>query len=183
MRYQTRKHGCKCAGVKPFDQWKRWRVSRRSNDAARSSALVCLGCRAMWASKARYVELLPDHKPENRSGLSELDVLARLADGSLVVDVHNATVDSITRKGRTRLNIIARKHPRRDSDTGNVYRFVEICYRGKKRKIALHRLVWIAAHRRLPGDGMDIDHIEPDGPDSIDNLRERPASENRADHR
>ena len=55
-------------------------------------------------------------------------------------------------------------------------------YWGKKRcGIMVNVLTWMAHHLRLPGEGMDIDHIDGNNRnDCIDNLAEVPMSINRS---
>jgi len=106
--------------------------------------------------------------------MSDEQILQRINDGNLIVDCATATVVGVSHCGERQLRVIERE------SNGSTYRFVEVCAGGKKKKIALHRLVWIAANRMIPPAGYDVDHIE--GPsDCIDNLRLRPAGENRAD--
>lgn len=161
---------CNCAGNK-WDVWTNWRVVKRAGKMFR---LYCLQCRHAWLTSARYAAIMRDHKPERRSGMTDQDILQRIEDGSLIVDVEQAVVESISMYGRKQLRVIERE------SNGSAYRFVEITSNGKKKKIALHRLVWIAANRQITPEGFDVDHR--DGPfDGISNLRLRPSAENRAD--
>ena len=160
---------CRCPGHYQ-DRWHRWRVLQR----VQRSLLYCLDCRSQWRSTARYVVLLQEHRPRSRSGLSDAEILARIQDGSLQLDTRRATVTS---NGRP-LAVIEREHP--DGPQRGTYRFVKICSRGKQKKIALHRLVWMAAKVRLVPDGYDVDHIHNQDDDTIDNLRLLQAAVNRA---
>lgn len=161
---------CTCAG-KYYDNWHRWRVIER----AERSRLYCLGCRRQWRSGAKYTALLPDHKIRRQSGLTDDEILQRVRAGSLVVDVNRAVVRN---DAGHRLKVIEREHI--DGAQRGTYRFVKICSGGRQKKIALHRLVWMAAHGRVVPPGHDVDHINDQCDDTISNLRLLESSENRA---
>lgn len=161
---------CRCEGAY-YDNWTHWAVLRRGE----RSRLYCLVCRAEWNSGAKYVALLPDHKPRSRSGLTDSEILGRINNGSLAVDCQTATVYGA---GGIPLRVIEREHP--DGAQRGTYRFVSVCCRGKKKKVALHRLVWMAANRSTVPDGYDIDHVRSQTDDTIENLRLLKSSENRA---
>lgn len=162
---------CECPGFFYYEKWQHWRVISRG---AKTSRLYCLKCRHSWLTRARYVAIMRDHKPRRRSGMTDENILQRIMNGSLVVDVENAIVESLSVIGRKLLRVIERE------SNGSSYRFVEVSYQGKKKKIALHRLVWIAANQKIPPKGYDVDHN--DGPfDGISNLRLRLSGENRSD--
>ncbi|MGV3483428.1 MAG: HNH endonuclease [Planctomycetaceae bacterium] len=165
---------CQC-GRHYTDQWHRWRVLNRSVSPKRSSKLYCLDCRAEWSSRAKYIVLLADHEKRVRSGLTDADVLAMIEAGRLVVDVNRATVVG---PAGTPLVIVTREH--KDGPARGTYRFVKICAQGRQKKVALHRLVWMAAHRSLVPDGFDVDHVRSQDDDRIGNLRLLESSENRS---
>lgn len=155
---------CKC-GRHYTDQWHRWVVLRRSSDANGSSKLYCLDCRGEWSSRAKYIILLPDHVKRIRSGMTDQDILDRILDGSLEVVIHTAKVFSNGKE----LKQTSKTH--RDGPQRGTYRFVEVAKDKLKKKIAVHRLVWMAAHKTTIPEGHDIDHRVSQDDDSIDNLR------------
>lgn len=134
------------------------------------SLLKCLTCG--WKSKAKYVEKLRDHAERTRSGLTDVDILERIVSGTLIVSPCGNKVSSWRQNiGSNDLKIF--KH-RGDNGKGSTYRFVTICSNGLKKKIAVHRLVWISVNKMLVPEGFDVDHIHGKGipnPDSITNLR------------
>lgn len=164
---------CQCPGTSHYDKWRNWRIIDRTA-SGKMRRVYCLKCRRTWLSSARYTEIMRTHKPDSRKGMTDQDVLDAIMDGSLIVLWDASKVESRTRnKGITELRIIERE------SNGSTYRFVEVSRGGKKKKIALHRLVWMARNKRLVPEGMDVDHI--DGPsDAIGNLRLLPKSINRA---
>jgi len=136
------------------------------------SKLKCLKCRWYWDSSRQYVDRIRDWTERSRKGLTDEDILARLIEGTLSVDIVKAEVYSGDRK----LSV-------READRGSRgrYRFVEICRNGKKKAIALHRIVWMAVTKRLIPDDKDIDHIRGSvAGDGISNLRCIPSSMNRS---
>ena len=161
---------CCCPG-RYQDRCPRWRVLKRTE----RSLLYCLDCRRQWRSGAWYIALLRDHKPRSRSGLTDAEILARIQDGSLQVDTHRGVVRN--RQGKA-LAVFEREHP--EGPQRGTYRFVSVCSNGKKKKIALHRLVWMAANGRTVPDGYDIDHIASQTDDTIQNLRLLESAVNRA---
>lgn len=110
---------------------------------------------------------------KSRNGLTDQDILDRINDGTLSVLVNEARVFSFSRFGWAELTPIERE------SNGSTYHFVEIAKQGKKKKIALHRLVWMFHHRCLVPDGFDVDHIA-DKSHTIDNLRLLESSKNRS---
>lgn len=159
---------CTCPGHYT-DRWTRWRVLNRDT----RSRLYCLDCRKEWRSDAKYVPLLPDHSKRQRGGLTDEEVIERIRDGSLVVDTAAAIVSS---HGKP-LAVIERTH--RDGENRGTYRFVAVNHDGRQKKVALHRLVWMAANGRTVPAGYDVDHVNNQGDDSIGNLRLLPSAVNR----
>lgn len=151
-----------------------WVVLERRS-AKQSSRLKCLACGWKWWSFAGYVFDLRDHKEESRSGMTDEDILDRINDGTLTVLVNEARVFSFTKGSWHELSPVERTPP-----SGTSYRFVEVCRHGRKKKVALHRLVWMFAHRSLVPEGYDVDHIEGKVRDTIDNLRLLESSANRS---
>lgn len=138
--------------------------------------LKCLDCNGRWWSRAKYAGRLKRWTERSRKGMTDADILARLSDGSLVVDVDAATVRTVGTQQNKQLKVIQREGP-----GGSTYRFVTICRGGRKKKIALHRLVWIAAHGRLVPEGHDIHHVNgPKAGDQIGNLALLTTHENRS---
>lgn len=160
---------CLCDGAY-YDRWHRWAVL----DRGEKSLLYCKACRGQWRSSARYAALLPDHTPRSRRGLTDDDVLSLIESGELRVICNLAQV---WRYGR-QLQVIEREHP--EGPQRGSYRFVNVCHSGKKKKVSLHRIIWMAAHGRTVLDGFDIDHIESQADDTIGNLRLLPSSVNRS---
>jgi hypothetical protein len=106
--------------------------------------------------------------------MTDQDILKRIVDESLVVDVNTATVMSYG----TMLKPISRTH--KEGKKRGTYRFINVSFLGKQKKIALHRLVWMAFHRKLIPDGYDIDHRELQTDDTIYNLRLLESGHNRS---
>lgn len=106
------------------------------------------------------------------------DILGRILDGSLQVCPRTGKVVSFT---VTRGIHILRQTTR--TSQGTSYEFVEIYCCGRKKKIAVHRLVWIAQHLTLPPHGMDVHHKNGKRgrwPHRYANLELLPSSYNRA---
>lgn len=153
----------------------RWRVLRRE-EIGEKSLLKCLQCGHKWHSRRKYVARLADHTEYSRTGMTDQEILDRLLSGTLAVDRNGECVMSSIRK-LTALAIVERERK------GTVYRFVSVCHGNKKKKIAIHRLVWMSMHKRLIPDGMDVDHVNGRNvphPDGIDNLRLLPSGVNRS---
>lgn len=96
------------------------------------------------------------------------DVLERIEEGSLWVNIIRGDVVSGSRQGTVILQ------PIEHESNGSTYHFVKICYQGKQKKIAVHRLVWMFVHRRVPPPGFDVHHKRGKGvafPNGIDNLQ------------
>lgn len=163
---------CKCKGG-TYDNWTKWTVVVRRNRPS-YSRLYCLRCRWEWSSRARYIDLLDDYICSRRHGMSDNHVLSRLKEGTLVVDPNLVKVYSVRNGVRSELAL----RERQVNDYVS-YFFVEVCWEGRKRKIAAHRLVWMSVHMKLIPKGYDVDHI--DGPsNNIDNLRLLKQETNRA---
>lgn len=88
--------------------------------------------------------------------------LDRIADGTLRVDTKRARVWVRRGKRWQRLTI--------NWDSRERYQFVRVYQRGARKAIALHRLVWIAAHRRLVPAGCEIHHKRGRGKNGIEHL-------------
>ncbi len=174
----SRSRRCKCQDGRRAGRWVVLRPAAKPGGSAR---LKCLVCGWKFSRRGKWLEGLPLHKEESRSGMTDKDILSRIESGSLVVDTELAIVTSVTaRYGARTLRIIERE------SNGSTYRFVEVTASGKKKKISLHRLVWIAAHRQLPPAGYDVDHefgMRVENPDGIWNLRLLTIAENRATNR
>ena len=142
-------------------------------DRPKTSQLKCKRCGWKWRSKCKYIDRLPDHVERRVSQITDVDVLARLREGNLVVDTDRAEVRS---NGRL-LSVSPRQlenHPE--------YRFVVIYRNSGRKKVALHRIVWMAAHMAVPPDGHDVHHKKHGVriPDAISNLQLVPSAVNRA---
>lgn len=162
------KHSCNCGPGGFAVHGHNWVILER-REPPKSCQFKCLTCGWKWWARRKYSEKCPDHVERSRSGLTDQDILDRINEGSLIVNTSIAVVDSLASGRTTRLRIINHRPA-----GGSPYNFVEICRRGKKKKIALHRLVWMAANRRLVPDGFDVDHINGKGvenADGIENLR------------
>jgi hypothetical protein len=169
---------CKCEGT-----WRqlmrRWVCLERG----RTSKLKCLRCGWRWTSKRKYIYKLHDWKEESRSGLTDQDVLDRLLDGTLTIDLETSIVYSWVSNASKKTDNPKPLKPvvRQPKGCGGPYRFVHITRRGKKKKISVHRLVWMASHQSLVPDGFDVDHIHGAAAgDGIRNLRLLPSAVNRA---
>lgn len=163
---------CKCGKRKTV--WHRWRVLERGEP---KSLLKCLACGHKWKSRCKYVAKLDDHVERSRSGMTDDEILMRIKDKSLIVDSLGCFVLSMSIKGVKRLQIW--EHER----NGSSYRFVQVCSSSKKKKIAIHRLVWMSHFLQTVPDDMDVDHIKGrkiEYPDGIGNLRLLPVLVNRS---
>ena len=164
------KYSCRC---RPRNRSRLRRLN--TTDQVGAVTLWCLDCRAEWVSAAKYAATLQVHKPRRRGGMEDSDILDSLNDGSLVVNWATAEV----RTHRGPLKVIHRTHIH--GANRGTYRFVTVCRHGMKKKIALHRLVWMSYHRRVPSLDCDIDH--PHGSvngDALWNTRELDKRINRA---
>lgn len=162
---------CRCDGHYT-DNWHRWRVLARGENGG-SSKLYCLDCRAEWSSKAKYIVLLKDHAKRSRTGLTDQSIIELIRRGVYLVETENAIVRNANGQP---LAIVTREH--KDGPQRGTYRFVNLCFRGQKKKVALHRLVWMAANDRTVPDGFHVDHVHNQQDDSINNLRLLEAGEN-----
>ncbi|MEM6692777.1 MAG: hypothetical protein AAF664_25340, partial [Planctomycetota bacterium] len=132
---------CKCIGGYRCNG-DSWRVIDRRDPPA-TSQLKCLTCGWKWWSDRKYVAKLPDHVEDCRSGMTDLDVVALVRSGQLSILANNERAVRVFRKQPSGtwkdLQVINRE------SNGSSYKFVTICGGGKKKKVALHRLVWMAA--------------------------------------
>lgn len=168
---------CKCKGGRRAG---RWVVLGEPEAAGKPYRLKCLACRWKFWSRAKFAATLPRHKEKSRAGMTDAEILIRICNGSLIVDVERAEVFSMSPRSATPVRLQTWERESNHS----TYTFVQICANGKKKKIALHRLVWIAANRLLVPAGFDVDHVNGKQvavPHAIHNLRLRPSGENRAD--
>lgn len=107
--------------------------------------------------------------------MTDEDILARLVDKSLLVSPDTAEVVSISnRLGKCKLKV------RERFSQGTAYRFVTICKEGKKKDIALHRLVWMSVHLTVVPDECDVHHVKGNISDAIWNLELMDSSRNRS---
>lgn len=115
---------------------------------------------------------LQGHTEKSRSGMTDGHILHRLVTGTLLVCEKGTWVKSWSAwHGWRRLNFI--EH-RGDNGRGTKYRFVNVCYGKLKKKIAVHRLVWMAHNKQVVPPGFDVDHVKGKSveyPDGIHNLR------------
>lgn len=121
--------------------------------------------------------MLKDHVVRSRVRASDDDVVERLRIGNLIVDAEQAIAKSLFRGQWRTLRVIERE------SNGSTYRFVEIYSGGKRKKVALHRLVWMAVNLMAVPEGYDVDHVHGKGvrnPDGIGNLRLLESSRNRS---
>lgn len=164
---------CDCPGHWR-DRRSRWVVLRRFEGGGQ---LKCLDCGWKWKSRCNYVAVLRDWEERTRAGLTDAEILQRLIDGNLRIDPVTAVVESNLRFGRWKtLRQIADRF-----DSG--YRFVKINWRGKQKKIAVHRLQWMAATLELIPDGYDVHHkYSPPRPqlkpNALENLELMESAEN-----
>jgi hypothetical protein len=109
--------------------------------------------------------------------MTDQRILDRLVAGNLVVFTETSEVWSFVKSTWVKLKVIERE------SSSSTYRFVKVGCGTKQKKIALHRLVWIAFHRQLVPEGFDVDHVlgaNVKHPDAISNLRLLPSSVNRS---
>ena len=176
---------CQCGG-KWTTRLTRWVVLKRNplkRDFA-TATLYCLDCRWKWISRCRYVALLRDHRPQSRGGMTDDDILKRILENTLRIDPHTAVVESFANSGPHAGRWVKLKQV--PCNQGGGYMFVSVCRGGKKKKIAVHRLQWMAANRRVVPEGFDVDHVRwaprPESKDnSLANLRLRPSLENQSE--
>lgn len=169
MQCMTRRPStCQCGGG--------YRVNGARWVRLEDGKLKCLACGWKWKSSRKYASRLPLHRERTRRGMTDQDILDRVADGSIVVDTLLAIAYSQQEGRLRRLRAVVRETKR-----GSAYAFVEVCSQGRKKKIAIHRLVWMAANRALVPPGYDVDHVlgRSHG-DGIDNLRILPSAVNRS---
>jgi len=169
---RTQYSNCPCAGTWR-DKLIQWVVLDRGE---KSSKLKCLRCGWKWRSRCKYVQRLPDWKERSRRGLTDSDILDRLLSGSLKICPTTAVVTSNGRGCWVVLNQVEDQH-------GSGYRFVSVCVGGRKKKIAVHRLQWMAATGELIPEGYDVHHkTSPRRPEekcnAICNLELRESLEN-----
>ena len=140
-----------------------------------SSKLKCLKCSIKWWAKRKYIANLKDHIEYSQSGLTDQDILDRIEAGTLWVEADR--VMSQSHCGVSELAQIYRK------SSGSEYHFVTVWARNKKKKIAVHRLVWMFHNRSLIPDGFDVDHKfgkDVLNANAIENLQLLPSSVNRS---
>jgi hypothetical protein len=109
--------------------------------------------------------------------LSHEAILARIADGSLVVDVDEARVYRVGRGGELQE---LKQYPR-----GRCGRYRGVCiYSGGSRiKIAVHKLVWLADSGEPIPDGYEVHHEDRDPSNNrISNLDLQTKAEHLATH-
>lgn len=161
---------CSC-GPGGYRSWgNRWVVIERRK-RPKTSRLKCLDCGWKWWSGCQYVDKLRDHKERNRTGMTDQDVIDMICEGRLVVLVDEPRVFTFYSRWRENGVIL-------HESNGSTYRFVTICHRNKKKRVALHRLVWMFANRSVVPEGFDIDHVSGNS-DAIHNLRLLERSNNR----
>lgn len=170
---------CRCKAATPAARRAHWGVLQRGS--GRKAHIKCKRCHCRWWADRKYTADLPDHRERTRQGMTDEDILARLRDGSLQVNTRSSTVRSFGRGGPRVLKVRVHTSP----DSGTTYRFVEVCSKGRKKKIAVHRLVWMAAHNCLVPAGYDVDHVRGKRgryPDGIGNLELCVSCDNQADN-
>ena len=123
----------------------------------------------------RYAAQIEPWTKDDRSGLTDEDILVRIVAGNLRVSEMNGfvIVESITPNRGT----VTLKQIERSVHEYTTYRFVTICAGGKAKKIAVHRLNWMFHNRRVVPEGFHVDHENGRG-DVIGNLRLLPAAVN-----
>lgn len=137
----------------------------------------CLNCGWRWSSTCQYVSELNIWKERSRKGLTDAGILEKINAGELVVDIEHAIAYSNGKE----LAVTTRS--RGDNGNRGCYRFVKICWQGKQKKIALHRLVWMFASKQLIPDWADVDHINGSAAgDGIGNLMLLRKELNRGNH-
>lgn len=118
-----------------------------------------------------------NHKERTRGKLTDSEILSLVTSGEIIVDVDSGK--HVTKNGRV-LSVVSRTHA--DGESRGTYRFVSICHGGKRKKIAIHRLVWMAVNGTVVPQGYDVDHVRGKGiefPDGYGNLRLLESSVNR----
>lgn len=83
--------------------------------------------------------------------LTDANILVLILSGEIVVDVENGLAWREDKGLLRRTKLKARSCHRN-------YLHVYIYWKGKRKSIALHKLVWMAANRQLVPDGYHIDH-------------------------
>lgn len=113
---------------------------------------------------------------QRKKGMTDECILRRICSGSLQVSSTGDEVVSYSIHGERKLQIVER------TSRSSTYRFVDISYGGGKKKIALHRLVWMSVNRKVIPEGMDVHHKDADADyiDGIDNLALVPSGVNRS---
>jgi len=95
-------------------------------------------------------------KKRERKGNDKL-ILARILDGSLVVNIKTGTVFSRGKELVPHYDKRGRK-------------FARVCSEGKRKAISISRIVWMAANQRLIPDGHEVHHKKERWNDRIDYL-------------
>ncbi len=162
MEVMRKPKNCWCKGTRKVKSL-RWGCLKRD---ANGSLLYCKDCRHEWLSVRKYAAAIPMWVKEVRSGMTDQDILDRIAAGSLRVREENGAVivESDSHKGTAIL-----KQTEHAVHEYTSYRFVNVTSGGRKRKIAVHRLNWIFHNGAVP-DGLHVDHKNGRG-DVISNLQ------------
>lgn len=87
--------------------------------------------------------------------LTDRQILRRIDAGTLIVSVFDGQVLRLTKAGEWAEVAVGYTPQRRRP-------YVRLYWRGRRRGIMLHRLVWIAAHRRPIPPGCEIHHRDFD---------------------
>lgn len=155
MATERRFNNCACDG-----SWRsksgNWRVLEAGSS---SSLLYCLRCRFEWRSKAKYRLSLPSHSKQVRGTVTDAEILERLFERR---DLHvcpiSARVWSLSPVGRFAGGWVELQQVADSHDSG--YRFVNVSYKGRKRKVGVHVLQMMNHMRSSIPEGFDVDHIK-----------------------
>lgn len=183
--------GCQCEGhwttrlINYVVIQREYAVIDGERKPSRYSEIKCRGCYRKWRSDAGYIAKLPDGKERKYKKLTDEDVLVLVRAGRIVADPKTGVIRKQRRKG----NHLGGKWDSewvelKQAPDRNGYLFVDVKYKGARRRCAVHRLVWMQVHDELVPEGFDLDHIDRGKANCrISNLRLRDLHENRSDQK
>jgi len=149
------------------------------------SEVKCMQCYRKWRSRANYVARLKDHQERSYLKLTDQEILVLL-----IADRIRVLADGTVKKEKRHfsqwtgdfIELRSRFDRNRTPERGRPYLFVTIYFKGARKEIALHRLVWMAHNLRTVPPGYDVDHCDRDKTNNgINNLRLLESAENQAD--
>lgn len=166
-RCQCGKHWTKMVDV--------WRQSRQQK---KRRWVYCPQCRRHWLTRAKYAERLKPIRDKKIGRLTDEEVVELVKAGLLRVCYVSCRVFK-------RQHQLSHWYPLKLIDRtrkGTTYTFVEVGFACKRKKVAVHRLMWMQHTGQPIPDGYDVDHKNGRTDlqsDRIENLRLLRAERNR----